>query len=135
MSELAPLSIEERDGVVVARVTGELDIAGTANTGERISQAVAPTAVGVVVDFSELEFIDSSGVAMLFALARRLDGREVAVTVRDFGVWRPPRDGDQGRGLSLMRALMDSVEVAPSPDGTTVHLRRVLNGDGREDVP
>jgi PAS domain S-box-containing protein len=64
-----------------------------------------------------------------FEVNGRLDGREVAITVRDYGAWRPPRDGDQGRGLSLMRALMDSVEVAPGPEGTTVRLRRVLNGD------
>ena len=33
-----------------------------------------------------------------------------------------PREGDQGRGLSLMRALMDTVEVTPTPEGTTVRL-------------
>jgi hypothetical protein len=27
-----------------------------------------------------------------------------------------------------MRALMDSVDVAPGPEGTTIKLRRVLNG-------
>jgi anti-sigma regulatory factor (Ser/Thr protein kinase) len=51
------------------------------------------------------------------------------ITVRDFGEWRAPREGDQGRGLSLMRALMDAVEVTPSREGTTVLLRRTLNGN------
>jgi PAS domain S-box-containing protein len=55
-------------------------------------------------------------------------GREVDITVRDYGAWRSPREGDQGRGLSLMRALMDSVEVSPSRQGTAVRLRRTLNG-------
>ncbi|MFN2615855.1 MAG: STAS domain-containing protein [Thermoleophilaceae bacterium] len=73
MSGLAAVSIEQRDDVVIARVTGELDIAEAGDTGERITEAVAPTAKGVVIDFSELEFIDSSGVAMLFSLARKLD--------------------------------------------------------------
>jgi PAS domain S-box-containing protein len=63
-----------------------------------------------------------------FEVGGELQGREVAITVRDFGSWRPPREGDQGRGLSLMRALMDSVEVSPSHDGTVVELRRRLNG-------
>ena len=44
------------------------------------------------------------------------------------GVWRQPRDGDQGRGLSLMRSLMDSVDVDPGAEGTSVRLRRLLNG-------
>jgi anti-sigma regulatory factor (Ser/Thr protein kinase) len=54
--------------------------------------------------------------------------------VRDFGAWRSPREGDRGRGLSLMRALMDTVDVVPGPEGTTVRMRRTLldpksNGD------
>jgi anti-sigma regulatory factor (Ser/Thr protein kinase) len=65
-----------------------------------------------------------------FEIDGRLRGREVQITVRDYGAWRPPRDGDRGRGLSLMQALMDSVDVTPSPEGTTVELKRVLNGDG-----
>jgi PAS domain S-box-containing protein len=64
-----------------------------------------------------------------FEVEGKLDGREVVITVRDFGAWRTPREGDQGRGLGLMRALMDRVEVTPSPEGTTVLLRRALNGD------
>jgi PAS domain S-box-containing protein len=61
-----------------------------------------------------------------FELSGQLDGPELVITVRDYGAWRPPRTGDHGRGLSLMRALMDSVEVTPTPEGTTVRLRRTL---------
>ena len=70
-----------------------------------------------------------------FEVDGRLDGDEVTITVRDFGAWRPPREGDQGRGLSLMRALMDHVEVLPSREGTTVMLRRALNGNIGEEGP
>jgi len=34
----------------------------------------------------------------------------------------------RGAGLSLMRALMDDVDVDPSAEGTSVRLRRRLNG-------
>jgi len=56
----------------------------------------------------------------------------VEVTVRDEGSWRPPRDDTRGRGLPLMRALMDSVDVEPGEGkrGTVVTMRRVL---GRQD--
>ena len=57
-----------------------------------------------------------------------MEGREVVITIRDYGAWRAPREGDHGRGLSLMRALMDTVEVSPTPEGTTVRLRRTLHG-------
>ena len=75
MSGLAEVKIEERGDVVIARVTGELDLAGAASTEHTVSQAVSTSARSLVVDFSDLEFIDSSGVAMLFSLARRLSGR------------------------------------------------------------
>ncbi len=56
--------------------------------------------------------------------AVNLDG-EVEIEVRDFGFWRPPRgNSERGRGLELMRRLMDSIKVVPGPEGTTVHLRR-----------
>jgi anti-anti-sigma factor len=66
---------------VVARVTGELDIAASASTGETIAEAVPNSARGLVVDCSELEFIDSSGIAMLFGLARRLGSRRQLLRV------------------------------------------------------
>jgi anti-sigma B factor antagonist len=77
--------------VVVARVTGELDVAGAARTGERIAAALPTYVLGLVVDLTELEFIDSSGVAMLFGLARKLDSRRQRLgIVAPFGgrVWR-----------------------------------------------
>jgi anti-sigma regulatory factor (Ser/Thr protein kinase) len=71
-----------------------------------------------------------AGVEVPFELAGALEGGRVELTVRDRGEWRSPRRGDQGRGLSLMRALMDTVEVAPGPDGTRVRLQRELRGGG-----
>lgn len=55
--------------------------------------------------------------------ARTTDGR-VLVTVRDHGSWRPlPLDpGLRGRGLLMIRALTQRVEVQQGQDGTTVHM-------------
>ncbi len=60
--------------------------------------------------------------------ASRVDS-DVLIIVRDFGGWREPRGTDRGRGLPLMEALMDSVQVDPSSEGTTVQLRRRLAED------
>jgi anti-anti-sigma factor len=79
--KLVGLEIEERGVVVVAHVSGELDIAGASGTGERISEAVPTSARGLVVDMSALQFIDSSGIAMLFGLARRLSSRRQELRV------------------------------------------------------
>jgi anti-anti-sigma factor len=88
---LVGLEIEKRGEVVVVSLTGELDIAGAARTGERITDAVPTSAVGLVVDLMELEFMDSSGIAMLFGLARSLGSRRQRLSVAappDGPVWR-----------------------------------------------
>jgi len=78
--------------------------------------------------------IEHAGAGNPFEISGRIAGRNVEIIVRDFGAWRSPREGDRGRGISLMRALMDTVEVVPSSDGTTVRMQRTLldanvNGD------
>jgi anti-anti-sigma factor len=80
-SDLVNVNVEERGDVVVAQVAGELDLASAPRTGETIEAAVPSSARGLVIDFSQLEFIDSSGIAMLFNLARKLGGRRQQLRV------------------------------------------------------
>ena len=55
-------------------------------------------------------------------------GRELTVRVADSGRWRRvPAPGDRGRGMPLMRAVMDSVDVRSGEDGTVVTMRRRLS--------
>ena len=50
------------------------------------------------------------------------------VTVSDHGRWRgaPVEPGHRGRGLTIMRAFMDSVEIEHGHDGTAVMMERQL---------
>ena len=61
-----------------------------------------------------------------FSIEATFDRGLVRVTVRDDGQWRPPRGTNRGRGLPLMRALMEEVAVQPSEAGTEVVLERTL---------
>jgi anti-anti-sigma factor len=79
--DLVQLEIEERGDIVIASVSGELDLAGAPSTGEAIGEAVPTSARTLVVDFTKLEFIDSSGIAMLFNLVRRLGARRQELRV------------------------------------------------------
>jgi PAS domain S-box-containing protein len=65
-----------------------------------------------------------------FKVSGSRNGREVELAVRDHGSWRVERAGDHGRGLDLMRTLMDTVAVKATGEGTIVTLRRRLGGDG-----
>lgn len=72
MSGIVEMTVEQREEVVVVRLTGELDISVTESTGQRIAAAVPSSAHGLVVDMTALDFIDSSGISMLFGLARQV---------------------------------------------------------------
>jgi anti-sigma regulatory factor (Ser/Thr protein kinase) len=53
----------------------------------------------------------------------------VTVSVRDYGAWQAERQrSGGGLGFVLIRQLMDSVEVRPGADGTTVVMQRRLTG-------
>jgi anti-sigma regulatory factor (Ser/Thr protein kinase) len=60
----------------------------------------------------------------VFELEACREGEVFEIVVRDHGQWRTPRGTHRGRGLTLMQALMDSVEVQRTDSGTTVVLRR-----------
>ena len=58
------------------------------------------------------------------------EGDQVVITVSDTGTWRPESDTQRGRGLTLMRGLIDEVSVERGdPDGTIVTLRRRVGKD------
>jgi anti-sigma regulatory factor (Ser/Thr protein kinase) len=57
----------------------------------------------------------------------RLERGEVVAQVRDAGQWRPPRGVGRGRGLMLIERASDTADIARTPSGTTVTIRRHLN--------
>jgi PAS domain S-box-containing protein len=67
-----------------------------------------------------------TGNGARFEVSGRREGSEIVVAIRDNGSWRSEREDDHGRGLELMRTLMDTVAVDPGGQGTTVSLRRRL---------
>lgn len=56
----------------------------------------------------------------------RVERDEVVVVVADDGRWRQRRPAGGGRGLELLRAVVDRLDIDPGPDGTTVTLHRFL---------
>jgi anti-sigma regulatory factor (Ser/Thr protein kinase) len=53
----------------------------------------------------------------------RQDGT-VTATVGDVGRWREPRGEHRGRGLTIIGAVMDEVDVASGGEGTEVVMHR-----------
>ncbi len=61
-----------------------------------------------------------------FELEAVLTNGDALVTVRDRGNWRPQRGEHRGRGLTIIRAAMDHVEVNAAASGTEISMRRHL---------
>jgi anti-sigma regulatory factor (Ser/Thr protein kinase) len=55
-------------------------------------------------------------------LRARVRGRRLYIEVLDRGHWRLDGDPERGRGLSIMRALVDRVSIESSRSGTSVSL-------------
>jgi len=57
------------------------------------------------------------------------DGDELTAVVRDTGSWRDKRGEHRGRGLGIIRDLMDEVAVERDDAGTLIRMRRRLSED------
>ena len=103
-NDLIGVEIDERDGVViVARLAGELDISVAEPTGRKIAESVPSSALGVVVDTTGLDFMDSSGVSMLFNLARQVRSHR-----QQLRVVAPP-----GRPVARVLDIVEFERAAP----------------------
>jgi anti-anti-sigma factor len=72
VTRLAQLDFEEHGDVIVARLSGELDLSNVHDIGDGLNAAVTRETAGLVLDLTELTHIDSAGVRLLFDLRERL---------------------------------------------------------------
>lgn len=63
----------------VVRLSGEIDLSNAEALGEAAEKAVSNRATGLVLDLSEVTFLDSTGLRLVFRLARRLRDRQQAL--------------------------------------------------------
>jgi anti-anti-sigma factor len=111
------LTTETRDGVVVAHVAGEVDLANSARLGRALSRAIPNDAVGVVIDLSETTYLDSSGVSLVFELAERLHSRQQHLCVA------LPEDAPLRRVLRVVN-LESVVPIVVTVDAAAEEIRR-----------
>jgi anti-anti-sigma factor len=111
------VTMTERDGVVVARVTGELSEASSDELDRALRAGVRNADTAVVVDLTAVTHMDSAGVHLLFDTAKRLGRRQQKLRVvaardsvvgdmaslTDLGSYAPV-DGDLGEALAQLQS-------------------------------
>lgn len=72
---IAGFKVDDRDGVLIASVSGEIDSSNAVDLRLALSEQLPSAATALVLDLSEVSYLDSSGIQLLFDLGRRLSAR------------------------------------------------------------
>jgi anti-anti-sigma factor len=73
MVPAADLSFDRVGDTPVARISGEIDLANADAIGAVIFDSLSNQELGLVVDLSEVTYVDSAGIRMLFELSRSME--------------------------------------------------------------
>jgi anti-sigma B factor antagonist len=74
--------VTHADGETVVRLSGELDMATAPDLAERLAQLSSDGRAGVIIDVSELEFCDSSGLAVFVEYSQRARAHGTRLVLR-----------------------------------------------------
>ena len=107
---MQPLAVERTsdEGVELVLVEGELDIATAPRLISVLNRAVQEALRSLVVDLSHVDFMDSTGLALLINAHRRLTRRR-----KGFAVICPP--GPLWRVFEITD-MVDTLHVCPDRD-------------------
>ena len=82
--------------VLIAHLSGEIDLSNAEELGLRVATTTPPDALGVVLDLSEVEYIDSYGIFVIHGLRQRLSENQQTLVLVD------PKDGLMRRAIELV---------------------------------
>jgi len=72
---LADLEIDVRERVVIARLTGEVDLSNVDQLRAAITEATPNHALALILDLSGVDYLDSSGIQLIYRLREDLRSR------------------------------------------------------------
>jgi anti-sigma B factor antagonist len=71
----AEIVLDRRDGYVVGRLSGEVDMSNATYVREQLLASMPNDALALVLDLSACRYLDSAAIEVLFDLSRRLRRR------------------------------------------------------------
>jgi anti-anti-sigma factor len=75
------IGLGSADGVLTIRLGGEIDLANADQVEAEIEESIDSSVTEAVFELSEVEYLDSAGVRVLFVLADRLRTRQIGMRV------------------------------------------------------
>jgi stage II sporulation protein AA (anti-sigma F factor antagonist) len=77
--KIAGFEFEERGSVVIASFEGEIDSSNAADLRLALAERLHSSASALVLDLSDVNYLDSSGIQLLFDLGRRVAARRQSI--------------------------------------------------------
>jgi anti-sigma B factor antagonist len=116
VSPLADVRLDDRDGVLVAQLVGEIDLSNVDDVRALLIARVAQDTGALVLDLTDTTYLDSTGVRLLFELTQRLHARrrQLRIVVTDEALVRR---------VILLTKLDDQVPIDQSVDEAVAALR------------
>ena len=113
------LQVGTANGVLVARLEGEIDLANVDIVRTALVRAVSNEVLGVILDLSRTVYIDSAGISLVFHLRRplriRLPRQQLRLVVPPAS---PAFVALRYAGVMETLAVRDSVDAAMAELGT-----------------
>ncbi|HEY1509710.1 MAG TPA: STAS domain-containing protein [Solirubrobacteraceae bacterium] len=108
---LADVQFTVTDEIVVAAVTGEIDLSNAEHLCEAIVDATANDARGVVLDLAAVDYLDSTGIHLIYRLREslRTRGQRLMLVIPEDS---PVRDSLRLAGVMQHLPICASVEDA-----------------------
>jgi anti-sigma B factor antagonist len=104
---MSPLDLERIDDVPIAHVNEDIDAANATATQQQLADALGPDASSLVVDLSQIRYVDSAGLDMLLRLSDRLDHRRAKLIL-------VIPDTSQLKRLAAIVGLPDAITIHPT---------------------
>ena len=118
---IADLRIEKRDGVVIACIVGEVDLSNADQLRKGLVGSMTNEAFGLVIDLSDVAYLDSAGIHVLYEIREQLKkrGQGLRLVV--------PPGAPAGKALEIA-GVRSAVSVADALDTAVEE----IDGMGRE---
>lgn len=117
MKDLAQLVVGSEGDVLAVTLSGEIDMSNVADLEAAIERAMPNTAYGMVLDLSELTYLDSAGIRMLIGVANRLRWRRQQLCVA-------VPDGSRVRRVLNLAGAADAFTIDPTVDAARSRMDR-----------
>jgi anti-anti-sigma factor len=109
--KLADIQFSDRERVVIARLTGEIDLSNADGIEGAIAEATPNHALALILDIGALDYLDSAGIHLIYTLREKLRARGQSLRLV-IPADSPANDALRLAGVSRNIDTVESLEAA-----------------------